>query len=86
MQSRPYQRADGIKVGDEVVLVRGARGRGPESGPGCERAIRALYVGGNRFNVYCELLEDDPHATVAPFKSGERGLWHGYSFIRALGG
>jgi len=30
-----------MKFGDEVVLIRGSRGRGPESGPGFERRLRA---------------------------------------------
>jgi hypothetical protein len=81
----PYQRADGIKVGDEVILIRGSRGRGPDSGPGFERQVRARYLGGNGpLDLKCELLEDDPHATVAPFKAGEVGIWHGESFIKPV--
>lgn len=79
-----YQREDGIMVGDEVILTRGSRGRGPESGSGFERDIRARYIGGDQHNVRCILLEDDPNATVAPFKAGEAGTWNGYSFIRPI--
>jgi hypothetical protein len=79
----PYQRPDGIRVGDEVVLIRGSRGRGPESGPGFERRLRARYLGGDGPHmVTCALLEDDPNATCAPFHAGEIGTWHGELFIQ----
>lgn len=78
------ERPDGIRPGDEVVLVRGSRGRGPESGPGYERQVRARYLGGQNGMVQCELLEDDPNAGTAPFKAGEVGWWHGESFIRPV--
>lgn len=81
----PYKRPDGIQVGDEVVLIRGSRGRGPETGPGFEREVRARYLGGNGpLDVVCELLEDDPNATTLPFRAGETGVWHGESFIRPI--
>lgn len=79
-----YTRSSGIRPGDEVTLIRGSRGRGPDSGPGYERKVKARYVAGDAFNVVCELLEDDPDATTAPFRRGERGLWHGESFVRPL--
>jgi hypothetical protein len=72
-----------MRFGDEVILTRGSRGRGPDSGPGFERELRARYIGARGNTVYCELLEDDPFATVAPFRKGGRGHWHGRSFIRS---
>lgn len=78
---QPFVRASGIRPGDEVVLVRGSRGRGPETGPGYEREVRARYLGGDELNVICELLEDDPNGG-SPTKTGETGCWHGESFIR----
>lgn len=84
VQQKPYTRPDGIVPGDEVVLVRGGRGRGPETGPGFEREVRARYLGGSRHEVHCELLEADPHATVKPDRAGETGIWHGESFIRPI--
>lgn len=80
-QILPYVRDSGISPGDEVVLIRGGRGRGPETGHGFEREVRAKYLGGDSANVFCELLEDDPHG-IAPNKAGETGLWHGDSFLR----
>ncbi|WP_126447979.1 hypothetical protein [Sulfuricystis multivorans] len=79
----PHERPDGIKPGDEVILRRGSCGRGPETGPGYGRDVRARYLDGNEFYVFCELLEDDPGASVPPFKAGEEGCWH-YSAIRNL--
>lgn len=70
-----------MKFGDEVVLIRGSRGRGPESGPGFERRLRAKYVGARKNMVRCVLLEDDPNATGKPFKAGEAGWWHGRLFV-----
>ena len=69
-----------FEAGQEVKLLRGSRGQ--LSGQGCERTLRArlesIDAGGN---VCCTLLEDDPLATVAPTKAGERGYWHGLSFL-----
>ncbi|GIK74550.1 MAG: hypothetical protein BroJett021_35380 [Chloroflexota bacterium] len=70
-----------MKFGDEVTLIRGSRGRGAESGPGFERRLRARYVGARKNMVRCILLEDDPHATVPPYKAGDAGWWHGRSFV-----
>lgn len=78
-----YTRSSGIKPGDEVILIRGSRGRGPETGYGFERKVRARYLGGDEINVICELLEDDPHGGM-PNKVGERGVWHGDSFLQRL--
>ena len=71
-----------VAIGEEVVLIRGSRGRPLGSGPGHERCLRARLDAFQAGTVYCTLLEDDPNATVAPFKSGESGVWHGLSFIR----
>lgn len=78
-----YGRKTGTLPGDEVILIRGGRGRGPETGYGFEREVRAKYLGGDEINVICELLEDDPHGG-SPNKAGETGVWHGESFIRQL--
>ena len=72
---------DGYEIGEEVVLVRGSRGRGPESGPGFERRIRAQFLGVENGVIHCMLLEDDPNADTPPFKAGEEGWWHGASFL-----
>ena len=66
-------------VGREVVLVRGSPGR--KEGPGRERRVRARLDKIDPLNVWATLLEDDPDATVAPFKAGEAGIWHGHSFV-----
>jgi hypothetical protein len=71
-----------MRFGDVVILTRGSRGR--SQGPGHEREIKARYIGARGGMVFCELLEDDPMATTHPFKAGDRGVWHGRSFIRAL--
>ena len=80
----PFERSNGIRPGDEVILVRGSRGRGPETGPGFEREVRARYLGGDAVNVICQLLEDDPHGGI-PTRAGEIGCWHGDSFIKRSG-
>ena len=79
----PYVRSSGIAPGDDVSLVRGSRGRGPETGSGFERKVRAKYLGGDAVNVICALLEDDPHGG-APNNAGEIGVWHGDSFLERL--
>lgn len=68
-----------LREGQEIVLLRGARGR--TSGPGCERRVRALLISATPHNVAAELLQDDPLATAAPQKAGEKGVWHGLSFV-----
>lgn len=68
-----------LHAGQEIVLVRGSRGR--PYGPGCERRVRARLVSATPYNVIAELLEDDPDATTRPTKAGEQGVWHGLSFI-----
>ncbi len=76
-----YVRPSGIQPGDAVWLIRGSRGRGPGSGPGHERRVRARYLGGDAYNVVCELLEEDPVAVSAPLHKGGIGVWHGESFL-----
>lgn len=71
-----------MRFGDVVILTRGSRGR--HVGPGHEREVKARYLGARGSTVYCELLEDDPVATTHPNKKGERGYWHGRSFIRKV--
>ncbi len=78
-----FVRSTGIQPGQDVILIRGSRGRGPETGPGFEREVRARYLGGDELNIICELLQDDPHGGI-PTKAGEIGCWHGESFIKAL--
>lgn len=73
-----------MRIGEEVILIRGNAWRGPESGPGFGREVKARYLGSDGEVVECMLLEDDPHAVTAPIKAGEIGWWHGRSFIRSL--
>lgn len=68
-------------AGQEVILLRGSRGR--FTGPGCERQVRARLDSIDVCQlVRCTLLEDDPLATMAPIKTGESGCWHGLSFLQ----
>lgn len=67
-------------TGQEVTLTRGSRGR--STGQGCERKIRARLNSIDPCGlVSCTLLEDDSLATASPFLAGERGSWHGLSFL-----
>lgn len=68
-----------LSAGQEIILVRGSRGR--VDGPGRERRVRARLVSATTTNVHAVLLEDDPLATTAPYKAGEAGVWHGLSFL-----
>lgn len=70
------------RVGQEVFILRGSRGR--VEGPGHERKVRARLDRVGRVCINATLLEDDPHATVAPFKAGHQGVWHGHSFVVPL--
>lgn len=73
-----------MRFWSEITLIRGSRGRGPESGPGYERRLRARYIGAHGNMVQCQLLEDDPAASVPPYKAGEIGWWHGRSFVEQI--
>lgn len=66
-------------VGQEVVLLRGSRGR--LDAMGRERRVRARLDDANAHMIHATLLEDDPHASSPPFKAGETGSWHGLSFV-----
>lgn len=66
-------------TGQEIVLVRGARGR--VAGIGCERRVRARLISASPYEVHAVLLEDDALAGASPKKAGEAGVWHGLSFI-----
>ena len=68
-----------LHVGQETSLLRGSRGR--QEGQGHERRVRAQLVSADPCYVHAVLLEDDPVATIAPFRAGEAGVWHGLSFI-----
>lgn len=68
-----------LQAGQEIVLLRGSRGR--SNGPGHERRVRARLVSASPSIVEAVLLEDDIAATNAPTKAGETGVWHGLSFI-----
>lgn len=48
---------------------------------GCERNVRARLDSVSTFDVFATLLEDDPIATIAPFKAGESDVWSGHSFV-----
>lgn len=69
-------------LGQEIVLRRGSRGRA--TGQGCERTVCARLDRVDGIMVFATLLEDDPMASLAPFKANESGLWHGLSFIDNL--
>lgn len=71
-----------LRAGQEIVLVRGSRGR--SSGPGCERSVRARLMSATPYNVHAVLLDDDPLAATAPYKAGEVGVWHGLSFLSQM--
>lgn len=43
--------------------------------------MRARLDRVDHVNVFATLLEDDSDETVAPFKAGEAGIWHGHSFV-----
>jgi aromatic ring-cleaving dioxygenase len=69
-----------FEVGQEVILIRGGRGR--TTGPGCERKVRARLNSIDPMgNVLCTLLENDSLATTYPHKAGECGNWSGLSFL-----
>lgn len=61
-----------MKFGDEVLLRRGGHS---DRRPGQFRDVRARYLGARGYQVYCELLQDDPDAVAMCKKSGDRGWW-----------
>lgn len=69
-------------IGKEVLIIRGSRGK--SSGPGRERAVRCMLDAVDGQMVHATLLEDDPDATVAPWRCGDSGTWHGRSFVHLL--
>ena len=83
-EAMPPAREDPLRahIGKPVWLLRGARGR--DSGPGHFRRVRAILDGVVGDLVHATLLEDDAEATVEPFKTGKRGIWHGRSFVEPL--
>ncbi len=70
-------------VGQEVVLLRGSRGR--LDGMGHERRVGARQDDANAHMIHATLLEDDSHASSPPFKARETGSWHGLSFVELPG-
>lgn len=68
-------------VGQLVILVRGSGAR--STGPGQFRRVTARLDGIGLNRVWATLMEDDAMATTPPFKSGEQGVWHGYSFVES---
>lgn len=83
-EAMPLEHQDPLRalIGKPVWLLRGARGR--DSGPGHFRRVRAILDGVDGELVHATLLEDDAEATVEPLKKGERGIWHGRSFVEPL--
>jgi hypothetical protein len=67
--------AEKLLVGMPVTLHRGNPGRGPESGPGYGRKVKARIIGLVGSRVECELAEDDPNAVGSPCRVGESGAW-----------
>lgn len=79
---RPYMNDLNHLLGQEVLIIRGSRGK--TDGPGRERAVRCMLDAVEGQMVHATLLEDDPDATVAPWRCGDTGTWHGRSFVRPL--
>ncbi len=75
-------------IGLPVIVKRGNPDRGPGTGPGYGRNVRAQIcrvVDAHRME--CELLEDDPGAVGVPCKAGERGVWEaGRIALDVMGG
>ncbi len=69
-----------MKFGTIGYVRRGSDGREPGD-KGCTRYVEAKLIGGRGNEVYCTILEDDPLATVGPFKSGENGHWSKGCFV-----
>lgn len=69
-------------LGQPITLHRGSRSR--TSGPGCNRFVSARLDRVEGIMVFATLLQDDPMAGTAPYKSGESGMWHGLSFVKEL--
>jgi len=62
-----------MRFGDVIVIQRGGH-KTPR--PGQYRNVRVRYLGARGHQIYCELLQDDPDATVGYCtKKGERGWW-----------
>lgn len=66
-----------LALGIPVLIERGNPSRGPETGPGHGRMVKAKIVGFGEVGhqIYCQLLEDDPHAVGGPTRAGEEGFW-----------
>lgn len=79
LPAEPLEPRVAALLGKDILLNRGSAAR--TVGPGCDRQVRARLDQVDGIMVYATLLEDDPWATVAPFKAGEAGAWHGLSFI-----
>ena len=73
---------DRLSAGQVVTLLRGSRGR--DTGLGCGRRVRARLQSATPYAIHAVLLQDDQLASVAPFKAGEAGVWHGLSVLSEI--
>lgn len=66
-----------LTIGKPVFIHRGNPARGPETGPGYGRLVRAKLLAAPCFTheAECELLEDDPAAVGGACKAGDIGYW-----------
>lgn len=66
-----------LALGRVVHIQRGNPLRGPDTGAGYGRLVKARIVGfgENAHDVRCTLLEDDGNSVGGPSKQGEEGQW-----------
>ena len=58
-----------------VEIERGNPDRGPETGPGFGRRVRALLLRCDGHQVLCRLMQDDPHSVAPPSRAGQEDWW-----------
>jgi len=62
--------------GDKVLILRGSPGRGPETGPGYGRRVRATLIGARGNQIRARLDQDDPGSAFADLSHrGDVGWW-----------
>jgi len=70
-----------LEVGELVIIRRGSRAR--KVGPGKERNVPARYLSTNGYDLFCQLVEDDPYSVGGWDKAGDIGHW-GIGSIRSV--